>query len=378
MPERPRFIKFYFGALACLLIARCGYGAPPVSLETIVDRYIAARGGLPALQAITSLTFTADFGNGHTRRMIKMRPYYFLVGCTEPTCAIAEGFDGSAWEMYPGKQRVIRARLEAAKSLRRASEFDEPLIGWREKGHTAELKRVEEFQGQEAYRIDMVLSDGLVGSYYIDPESFLMVGSHVRVPMHARGEHFETINLYEDYRPVANVLYPFRIRTLDARTGKVISGEHGWDKIEANLPYDRAMFTPPPVYPAPITALAEYLLAISGSVSPSEQWFRAYTGFRADAANSAIDSSDDLNWLGYELLKQNAFDDALLVFRTVVNENPSSAAAYDSLGDGLYLAGRQAEALLAFRKSLDLNPGSESVRSKVKELQDTGRLSPRY
>jgi hypothetical protein len=363
-------------AWALLALPAAAASAPP--LDTIVERYVAARGGRRALEAITSLTFTADMGNGRVRRLIKMRPYYLLVGCTEPDCAIAEGFDGSAWEMYPRKKRVIRARLEAAKSLRRVAEFDEPLIGWREKGHTAGFRGIEDFQGRKAYRIDMVLNDGLPMSCYIDTRTYAMLGNRRPVPVHARGEHVDTINLFEDYRPVAGLLYPFRIRTLDAATGKLIDGARGWDRIEANVPYDRQLFSPPPVSPEPITALTGYLLSITGSVSPAEQWFRPYTAFRANPANAPVDSADDLNWLGYELLKQNAFHEAVLVFRTIAAEHPKSAAAQESLGDALYQADRKADALDAFRKASELDPVSNSAGSKLEELEKTGRIAPRY
>jgi hypothetical protein len=366
------------GFLICALLALPAAAAAQPSLDAIVERYLAARGGRPALEAITSLTFTADMGNGRTRRLVKMRPWYLLVGCTEPDCAIAEGFDGSAWEMYPRKRRVIRARLEAAKSLRRVAEFDEPLIGWREKGHTARLKGVEDFQGRKAYRIDMVLNDGLPMSCYIDTRTYTMLGNRRPVPMHARGEHVDTINVFEDYRSVAGVLYPFRIRTLDAATGRLIDGGRGWDRIEANIAYARSSFSPPPVSPEPVTALAEYLLSIAGSVSPAEQWFRPYAAFRANPANASIDSSDDLNWLGYELLKQNAFEDAILAFRTVAAEHPTSAAANEGLADALYQAGNNAGAVNALRRAADLDPASNRARSRLDELQKTGRIAPRY
>ena len=366
--------------IVVLTTAAPSYAQPsrPLSLDAVIARYIEGRGGHRALNAVTSLTYTADMGNGRIRRMIKMRPNYFLVGCTEPACAVAEGFDGSAWEMYPRKQRVIRARLEAAKSLRRMSEFDEPVIGWREKGHSAELKGIEDFEGRPAYRIDMVLNDGLPMSCYIGTGNYVMLGNRRPVPMHSRGEHVETINVFEDYRPVAGVLYPFRIRTLDAKSGKLVSGARGWDRIEANISYVPSQFTPPPVTPPPLTSLVLYLLEIAGSVSPASQWFRPYAAFRSSAAGADVDSSEDLTWLGYELLKQDATSEAVAAFQTVIDEHPDSADAYNNLGEALYQCGRTADALRAFEQAQRRDPSSEEIRAKLKELREHGKLLPRY
>ncbi len=308
--------------------------------------------------------------------MYKMRPYYFLVGCTEPECSYAEGFDGSAWEASAKRNRLIRARLEAAKSLHRVSEFDDPLIGWREKGHHVELKGVETFNGRKAYRLDITLSDGLSGSDYVDAETFLIIGTRGHVPMHSRGEHFATVNYYEDYRPVAGVLYPFRIRTVDERTRKTIDGARGWDKIEANTPRDEAFFAPPAVHPTALTSLVLHLLSISGSVKPAEQWFAPYRAFRAQ--NAEADTENDLNWLGYELLKQNSLQDALLVFQTNAKEHPRSSNAYDSLGDALAQAGRTKEAITAFVKLLELDPKASAAKEKLESLRKTGRVPPQY
>ena len=364
--------------LVCSFLCPLAFAQTALTRDQIVDRYIAARGGRDAINAITSLSYSADFGNGHIRKMFKMRPYYFLVGCTEPTCAYAEGFDGSAWEGSAKRNRLIRARLEAAKSLRRVSEFDDPLIGWREKGHKLELRGVEQFNGRKAYRLDITLNDGLSGSDYIDAETFLIIGTRGHVPMHSRGEHFATVNYYEDYRPVNGVLYPFRIRTVDAKTGKTVSGEKGWDKIEANLISDQAFFAPPVVHPEPFTSLVEYLLSVSGSITPSEQWFAPYAAFRNNPANAAVDTENDLNWLGYELLKQDSLSDALLVFQTIVKEHPDSSNAYDSLGDALAQGGRTREAIAAFAKVVQLDPKASAAQEKLESLRKTGKVPPQY
>lgn len=359
-------------ALAWLTLSAAGaLAGEPLTLDQLVERHVAARGGLGALHAIKTLTFSRRGSKGPEPAMVKMRPYYFMVGCTEAECGYAEGFDGSAWEASTKRQRMIRARGEAAKAIRRAGEFDDPIIGWREKGHTAALRGIEDFQGQAAYRVDMVLNDGLPMTCYFDPRTFLMLGNRRSVPEHARGPHLDTITRWENYRPVAGFLYPFTTVQQDVQTGAIDRGE--WATIEANRPYEPSFFTPPPMTPSASTRLALHLLSIAKSIGSAEQWFAAYRGFRADPANASVDTERDLDWLGYEMLKDGEIAKALLAFETDIVEHPASANAYDSLGDGWIQAGRPVDAIDAFGKALQLAPDAKDTARKLGALTRSAR-----
>jgi len=77
----------------------------------------------------------------------------------------------------------------------------------------------------------------------------------------------------------------------------------------------------------------------------------------------------DFNALGYRLLEENSLEFALYVFTKNVQLYPGSSNAYDSLGEAFVKAGRKAEAIESYRRSLALNPGNANARSKLKDLE---------
>ena len=61
-----------------------------------------------------------------------------------------------------------------------------------------------------------------------------------------------------------------------------------------------------------------------------------------------------MNNIGYQLLGQKKFDDAIIAFKRNVEVYPDSANVYDSLGEGLEGAGKFEEANANFQKALEL------------------------
>jgi len=67
-----------------------------------------------------------------------------------------------------------------------------------------------------------------------------------------------------------------------------------------------------------------------------------------------VASEADMNAYGYQLLQTGKTDDAIEVFRHNVEKYPASWNAYDSLGEGLALAGKKAEAAEQYRRARSL------------------------
>ena len=77
----------------------------------------------------------------------------------------------------------------------------------------------------------------------------------------------------------------------------------------------------------------------------------------------------DLNALGCRVLQENSLEFALYVFEKNVQLYHDSSNAYDSLGEALLKAGRKAEAIESYQKSLALDPSNANARSKLAELE---------
>lgn len=78
---------------------------------------------------------------------------------------------------------------------------------------------------------------------------------------------------------------------------------------------------------------------------------------------------DELNTIGYDLLKEKRVSEAIDVFALIVKHNPTSWNAYDSLGEGYALAGEKALAIKNYEKSLELNPGNEAGKKALATLK---------
>ncbi|MBI1937220.1 MAG: serine hydrolase [Ignavibacteriales bacterium] len=77
---------------------------------------------------------------------------------------------------------------------------------------------------------------------------------------------------------------------------------------------------------------------------------------------------NEMNMLGYEMLAENRFDEALGVFKLNVREYPKSYNVYDSYGEALLKKGIKDSAIVYYKKSLEFNPRSKNGIKVLKEL----------
>ena len=109
--------------------------------------------------------------------------------------------------------------------------------------------------------------------------------------------------------------------------------------------------------------MAEALL--TGDAAEAVRRYRAY---RADPRYRYVDTEIELNALGYRLLEQKHFDQAIAVLELNAGEYPRSANVYDSLGEAYMLAGRKEPAIRNYRKSLELDPRNANARAMREKL----------
>ena len=75
-----------------------------------------------------------------------------------------------------------------------------------------------------------------------------------------------------------------------------------------------------------------------------------------------------LNNIGYWLMGQEKFDEAIHVFEQNVVKYPASYNVYDSLGEAFLKAGQTGPAIANYKKSLELNPENTNARKVLGEL----------
>ena len=80
-------------------------------------------------------------------------------------------------------------------------------------------------------------------------------------------------------------------------------------------------------------------------------------------------SEQDLNTLGYSFLGNEELDKALEVFKLTTILFPDSFNAYDSYGEALLKANRNAEAIEMYKKSIELNPENKNAKTILLKLK---------
>ena len=79
---------------------------------------------------------------------------------------------------------------------------------------------------------------------------------------------------------------------------------------------------------------------------------KAASDLRARALKLATET--DVNALGYQLLAEKKYDQAIAMFRKNVKDHPESANTYDSLGEALVAAGDKKGAIESYSKALSM------------------------
>jgi hypothetical protein len=221
------------------------------TLDEIVERHVAARGGRDKLNSVQTVKITRTVANGigTTLKVIvyKKRPNLVRVeaGAALPGAALTpRGVNSDdAWDMAQGKP-VLRPAPIAAEARDLEGDFDGLLVDWKQKGHAVTLEGREAMPGGEAYRLKVTLKSGLDRIIYLDATTFLE-RRHTGMLNLPGGRQFEVIISFDNWRDVEGVKFPFDIT--EERTGKepVVTLVTYTEKVELNLPMDDGLFATP-------------------------------------------------------------------------------------------------------------------------------------
>ncbi|MDN3692929.1 beta-lactamase family protein [Chryseobacterium tructae] len=115
-------------------------------------------------------------------------------------------------------------------------------------------------------------------------------------------------------------------------------------------------------------SLAEETIISEFSKKNNPDTERIYYSLKAK--NSKWNFENTLNDIGYTLLRNSRMDEAIKVFVLNVKENPQSANAFDSLGEGYFYAKNYVLALENYKKSLNLNPENTNALKMIHTIED--------
>ncbi|HEY2582080.1 MAG TPA: tetratricopeptide repeat protein, partial [Mucilaginibacter sp.] len=115
-------------------------------------------------------------------------------------------------------------------------------------------------------------------------------------------------------------------------------------------------------YNAPARRLAKLIIA-EGAARALE----VYRNERKKDSTQTINERD-MNNLGYTLIRLNKLDDALAVFKQNTDDFPEWWNVWDSYAEAYMDKGDKELAIKYYRKSLELNPGSENGKKMLAQL----------
>lgn len=81
-------------------------------------------------------------------------------------------------------------------------------------------------------------------------------------------------------------------------------------------------------------------------------------------------SEGNINNLGYMMLQQGKVKEAVGIFKLNVEWYPESFNVYDSYGEALAAAGDIDNAIINYKRSIELNPNNEGGKEMLKKLED--------
>ena len=330
--------------------------APP-TVEQIITRSIAARGGLERIRSVRNLVLRGPRRpDGRPGRwMARARPGYFVVGEPGPNREFGEGFDGAAWEFYGDPGIVIRTTDAPAAAARHTSYFDDPLVSSLDGGWRIELLGADRVGDRPAWRLDVTFPDGFRSEVFVDQTTWLIIANRKAAPIHAFGNAVTTETRISDYRSLNGALFPMRFDEYVIATGQRLDDlSGGWETVQFNVPLPLDYFSPPA---EPATPLARMLNALYADRAIPADALRWYRDFRTNPATAAIDTEAGIEAVGYQCLKNGAIATGVELLEANLLEHPRSAAAHFGVGRAYRSAGRERDAVAQFRQALAIDPG---------------------
>ena len=224
------------------------------SVDELVQKYYAARGGYDKIKAIQSLRITQTVANPFSRTKIvihKKRPGLVRwditpAGQNAPILR-AINADGG-WDTQQGKV-VPRPDIMVKEERDLEADLEGPLVDWKTKGHTVTLEGTETVGKSPAHRLKVVMKSGLTREIFLDSTTFLPVKETGRssLPPDPRGNprFNEHVFTYSDWRDVNGVKFPFAVD--EERTSGPITQSFAiyTEKIEVNVPVEDVLFAKP-------------------------------------------------------------------------------------------------------------------------------------
>ena len=218
------------------------------TLDEIVAKHVAARGGREALASVRTLRMTGHAIAGPGREAIvrreiarpgRIRTEFEFQGTTG-----IYAWDGVAgWRVSPldGSLDAEPLPAEDAAAAAEQADIEGPLVDWKGKGHTVELVGTAPLPDGAAHELKVTLKSGGVRRIFVNASTGLVV--RTESTRRLRGQELALETTLGDYRKVGGVMFPHLIET--AARGRPRRLRIVVEKVEINPTLDDSRFAMP-------------------------------------------------------------------------------------------------------------------------------------
>lgn len=246
---------------------------PKLTAAQIVDKNVAARGGLNKWHAVQSMTVSGKMDAGgkvdtqlpYTVQMKRPNKQRLAIEFAGQTAL--QVFDGEkGWKLRPYLNRAEPEPFseEELSKTQESQGFDGALIDYAAKGNKVELAGTETVEGKATYRLKVTNSRAHANHIWIDGTTFL----EAKIEDHPRrfdGKMRTVATYLSDYHSVDGVLIPYSSETR-------VEGVHSThkmtiEKVAINTKLDDALFAKPS--PAVLPERRTFTVAAAGAPTPA-------------------------------------------------------------------------------------------------------------
>src|ERR1700738_246184 len=181
--------------------------------DEIFTKALAARGGVARIKAVHTqrILGTINFGGGTDGPFLVEleRPGKMHIEVTVEGQTLIRSYDGKStgWIINPFSQSkgVEPMSAEDISNIADESDFDGPLVDYKEKGNKIELAGKEDIEGKPAYRLKLTSKKGETRSYLFDAAPYHLVRWEGTRKVGDKDVPWES--LFRDYREVSGLQF---------------------------------------------------------------------------------------------------------------------------------------------------------------------------
>jgi outer membrane lipoprotein-sorting protein len=195
----------------------------PVELTAaqIIDKNVAARGGLQAWRAVQTITMSGKLEAGGTQNtelpfaLEMKRPRKTRLELQFNGQTAVQVYDGvNGWKLRPflNRRQVEPYTPEELKAASLQADLDGPLMDYNAKGTKVEVQGIQTVEGRQAYNLKLTLKSGQGLHVWVDAETFLDVKVD-GTPRRLDGKYHPVETYFRDFRQVKGLMVPYVLET---------------------------------------------------------------------------------------------------------------------------------------------------------------------